>query len=36
MLSSIGCLVEVIEMPKGRDLRDMLETGELKPEELYS
>ncbi len=36
MLSSMGCLAEVLEMPKGRDLRDMLESGELKPEELYS
>ena len=36
MLSSMGCTVEVMEMPKGRDLRDMLESGEIKPEELYS
>ncbi|MDA9830715.1 toprim domain-containing protein [Akkermansiaceae bacterium] len=36
MLSSMGCAVEVLEMPKGQDLRDMLESGEIKPEELYS
>jgi len=36
LLSSMGCAVEVMELPKGRDLRDMLESGEIKPEELYS
>jgi hypothetical protein len=36
MLSAIGCPVEILEMPRGRDLRDMLEAGELKPEEIFS
>lgn len=35
MLLGIGCPVEVLEMPRGRDLRDMLERGELKPEEVF-
>lgn len=36
MLSAMGCPVEVLEMPRGRDIRDMLEAGELKPEEIFS
>ncbi|MDA7930177.1 CHC2 zinc finger domain-containing protein [Akkermansiaceae bacterium] len=36
MLAGMGCTVEVIEMPQGRDLRDMLEAGEIKPEEIFS
>ncbi len=35
MLSSMGCQVEILEMPRGRDLRDMLESGELEPEEVF-
>jgi hypothetical protein len=36
MLSSMGCTAELVELPEGRDLRDMLESGEIKPGELYS
>ncbi|MGC6464447.1 MAG: toprim domain-containing protein [Akkermansiaceae bacterium] len=36
MLHQLGCSVEVLEMPRGRDLRDMLESDELKPEEIFS
>lgn len=36
MLSGMGCEVEVLEMPQGRDIRDMIEAGELKPEEIFA
>ena len=31
-----GCVVEVVNLPRGRDLRDMIERGEIKPGELFS
>lgn len=36
LLLEIGCTVEVLKLPRGRDLRDVLESGELKPEELFA
>jgi hypothetical protein len=36
LLHHLGCQVEILEMPRGRDLRDMLESGELKPEEVFA
>lgn len=34
-LTGRGCTVERLKLPEGRDLRDMLEAGELQPGELF-
>lgn len=36
MLAALGCDVEAVLMPDGRDLRDMAEAGEIEPGDLFA